>query len=369
MRGAIVSLALTGCFSLPSDEGTRFSCPTEPACPDGFTCLNQRCVATPRSFLFLDFRGAGAPDEDLDHFPLLVKLAAPHAQRDKMRDDASDLRFTTLDGTVLAHELDTITDTEVIAWVRVPLLQGNDTILRVDYGQATLPPALAPETVWSDRYAAVFHFTGDSLRDSTANHHDGRAIGSTMSTAGSIGGGRSFQNPSAVELAAIDLDAFTISGWMYQEMAEGGYNTLAARQRTTTPDNDFWLGERLHEGVHAYVVQAAATTGVPELPASASKFARFVRLAATASSTGVNLYVDDDAPTTKAEAFRPGNQNRIFLGADRDMTGTGPDTAFFDGVLDEVRIETAERSPAWLRADYLSQSDALITYGPVLGTD
>lgn len=362
MRCAMLAIVLAGCFSLPSDDGTGFLCQIEPVCGDGFTCLNERCVAAPRSFLFLEFPDQEPPDEPLDNFPLLVRLDGEKARRALMRDDASDLRFTALDGTVLAHELDTVTDTEVTAWVRVPQIAGRDTILRVEYGQAEPAPALAPEMVWSDDYAAVFHFTGDSVRDSTAHHRDGTAAGLTMPATALIGGGREFMSPGFMEIAAFDLGSFTISGWIYEKRAEG-FSTLAARQQTNDKENDFWIG-------NDHGMYAAYPAGVNAIQGSASKLAQYVRLAVTVGSTGAKLYVNGDAPAvTNVGTFNPTNQNPIFLGADRDTAQAAPDVSFLDGVLDEVRIETVERTRVWIHADYLSQSGGLIRYGEILRPD
>ena len=41
----------------------------------------------------------------------------------------------------------------------------------------------------------------------------------------------------------------------------------------------------------------------------------------------------------------------------------GGNLADFCGKIDEVRVSAIARSPAWIRAQYLSMSDSFITYG------
>jgi hypothetical protein len=54
----------------------------------------------------------------------------------------------------------------------------------------------------------------------------------------------------------------------------------------------------------------------------------------------------------------------IIVGADANAE-SGPDDDWFDGTIDEVRVETAVRSPGWIAYDVASQRDEVITYGPV----
>jgi hypothetical protein len=68
-----------------------------------------------------------------------------------------------------------------------------------------------------------------------------------------------------------------------------------------------------------------------------------------------------ETPVTGAMRHSP---NPVVIAADRNAGGN-PDADFFDGTIDEVRLETVVRSPAWIAYDVASMRDELITYGPV----
>jgi hypothetical protein len=57
--------------------------------------------------------------------------------------------------------------------------------------------------------------------------------------------------------------------------------------------------------------------------------------------------------------------NPIHFGADSNSLPPAPDGEYVNGQLDEVRIDTAARSPAWIAADHASQTDRWISYGPI----
>src|SRR5262245_50987937 len=179
------------------------------------------------------------PGETLTHFPLMVLLDDTRAARDLMRPDASDLRFYDADHALLAHEIEQVGapgGLPLVAWVRVPVIEGTATRITIEYGQASPPPP-SSEPVWPSPFVGVWHLA--DLRDSTPLENDGAWMGGAMSSAGGMAG-------PAVSFAAGDRDAIvvaddaslgfartiTVTGWINPRSLEAalGYSAIVSRQ-------------------------------------------------------------------------------------------------------------------------------------------
>jgi hypothetical protein len=55
----------------------------------------------------------------------------------------------------------------------------------------------------------------------------------------------------------------------------------------------------------------------------------------------------------------------IYIGADHNSTSANPDADFIDGKIDEIRLETVARTPAWIAYDVAAMKDQVINYGSV----
>jgi len=62
--------------------------------------------------------------------------------------------------------------------------------------------------------------------------------------------------------------------------------------------------------------------------------------------------------TNRSADINPLNLNQAIIGADATQTVD----EFFDGAIDEVRISDVARSDDWIKAQYLSMTDAFINY-------
>lgn len=68
-----------------------------------------------------------AQSENLDNFPVLVKLNSDRIDYDKTQDLGQDIHFVDFDGfTVLAHEIEEWNEGgDSYVWVNVPRIDGN----------------------------------------------------------------------------------------------------------------------------------------------------------------------------------------------------------------------------------------------------
>ena len=314
------------------------------------------------------------PGELLADFPLLVVLDDQRAARDLMRPDASDLRFYDAGGTVLAYEIEQLGapgGEPLVAWVRVPAIEGATTTLAIDYADGT-PPALSTDSVWTAGYAGVWHLV--DFTDATTNHRDGSLVGAAMAPAAGIAGPTLAFSGAANNAIAIPDDSslafdqmLTLSGWLNPLAldAASGYTCIASRQNGAGVNDDFWIGADNPTAFADSVVSVPTGTQLGT-PGHAISDATWTAIAMTYDGTTERLYVDGAQVTTTAVtgALLHG-AHPILLGADHNSAAGIADADFVDGRIDEVRLESVVRDAAWLRYDNLSVRDQLITYGPV----
>lgn len=164
-------------------------------------------------------------DGALPAFPVMLSLA--EADLVRALPDRADLAFTLDDATTpLAHEIETFDNMTTTVWVKVPMLSATtDTTIYLYYGNATTPVP-APEAVWTESFAAVYHMhqnpgpgLAGEIRDATSNGRHGTAESSFApgdSVRSPLGRALDFNGSnSCVTVPAFDVgNQFTISVWM-----------------------------------------------------------------------------------------------------------------------------------------------------------
>lgn len=336
----------------------------------------QAPPAEERLSLALDFRGRFAPSEELLDVPLLVVLDDRRARRELMQPEASDLRFYDAAGKLLPHELEQLGapgGPPLVAWVRVPRLSGTSTKLEARYGATPEPRSAEP--VWSPAFAAVWHFDerlGAPARDATGRGHHGQLLGTSLG-AGFIGQARKLVASERNAILVADAPDFTfeqvtLSAWVRFSTSPGNlYYTPISRQLGDGGGNELFLSN-FSSRINGEIATDAGgfTHSGSTLPVG-----QWLHLAAVYDGTSLTLYLNglrDAARATTGRLARTANP--IFLGADRNSASTPPNTPdddFLDGLLDEVRLESVARSPAWMAAGDLIMRDEAITYGAAAG--
>jgi hypothetical protein len=305
------------------------------------------------------------PGEQMFDFPLMVVLDDTRADRTRLQADASDLAFYDTSNVRLRHEIEQVGapgGAPLIAWVRIPLYEDLSTAIEVRYGGDPLAPTASP---WPDTMRAVWHFPDCSLGDSIMGH-DGTGT-AVAPTTGAIGTACDFTGASSIEVAdspSLEFPALTATGWILQRTRGSPYQSLVTRAYQNMGLDDFYLG------AHSGLAYAGVTSTFPaQIESFAGAFAlgTWAHLAVTIDATTMQLYLDG---VLEDQQTPPGSPNHsahsIFLGADCNYIGPGcPDDDFLDGSIDEVRLDSVVRSPAWIAIDHFSQLDQLITYGPI----
>lgn len=330
------------------------------------------CPALParRKLLTLDGARVGGT---LTDFPLLVattdaELAAGAAT------DGADICFTADDGvTPLPFELERYAGATglLLAWVAVPTLSnGVDTTLYLYYGDGTTASRATPAAVWDADYAAVYHFDADA-HDSTANGNAGLATGATAGGNERLGGVASFVNAAdAIDCgsdASIDnvfSGGGTLEVW-FRPNTFGGADVGRVVDKATSNATAGGWALMVNAGGQTEVVHfvqgylagnGAWATASNSIPLSVWSHVALTYDRSSLVGSAPTLYlngVQASLNNTSTGTFGTSSDASASLRVGNSAAG---DRAF-DGVIDEVRLSTTERSAGWLTTGYANQSD------------
>ncbi|OGV82314.1 MAG: hypothetical protein A2340_03125 [Lentisphaerae bacterium RIFOXYB12_FULL_60_10] len=313
----------------------------------------------------ITFRGYGR--QPLTNFPALVVLGTniPALQYQDFQANGTDLRFADSNETVeLKYELEKWNSNgQSVAWIQVPLLSGTNTFIWAYWGKATnLAPAYTTNgLVWDSNHLTVYHMQVSNATDATANRYNATASTAVKHMPDTwIDGANDFtRNTSFISVpdqAAFTLSGpYTVSAWIYSDPVantwEGFVGTYNNNGFIFTLDNSasnqpaFWAS-----GLWRY-----AGVGVLDN--------QWLHLVYTRNGTTGTFYINGRRVRVISDAVAGSNGGNLHLGA----AGTSWTTLRFDGLVDEVRISTIDRSSNWVWACAMNQgSNATFnTYGIV----
>jgi hypothetical protein len=322
--------------------------------------------------LTLELATGDNPEPLLD-FPLLVTLDAARLPPELVAADGRDLRFVDPDGTALDFDVD-IWDPGGASrvWVRVPSLDaapGPDAIY-LYVGNPAATAAASSAAVWSSSYALVYHLDEagggvDAVRDSTANDHRASTVaGVEFGEPSPLGLGITVPNDSSGNSSAY----LAVSSTASHLPPAGGSFTFTALARV----------EDMVDGVIFSAFEQSASGRDLELgilrrspfmryfgddltaPAAVIEASTWHDLAFVydADADQSRIFVDGEIVAQSSAGPYAGTASTLRVGYRGGSTGY-----YFKGALDEVRLATAARSAAWLRAEALARRDLLIRYG------
>lgn len=332
---------------------------------EGFDAISDAGVDSAnvgRSTLTLD---RVAPGETLVDFP--VPIVLDDSRADLVMLTPETLRAFATDGTELAIEIETA-GPPLVAWVRVPRIEGTDTTITLEYGGALRTAA----DVWDASYLGVWHMQTAGLDSSP--YARASTVNTIIPVAGVLGGAAAY-TPLASSCIVVpsfnglQYQQATMTGWMRLRASSGGqYTAILQRQFDDAPTDDFLLGT--DPGSQPLGALDALGGGSPSrLGPTPLTIQTWHHLAFTYNGASSALMLDGIVVETSAASGVPRASLRpLFIGCGRNVGGTPidqPDGDYPDGELDEVRFENVGRSPAWITYSYRAQLDQVITYGPV----
>jgi hypothetical protein len=213
------------------------------------------------------------------------------------------------------------------------------------------------------------HLNDDT--DVTTNGHDGVIEGAGVARATGFlgpsmnegysqqfGGGGYF---AVSDAQSLDFPELTITGWLYITSGAGGTVPMVTRETGLNGNWDFFVGANAGSivgevtvtgGIEYNAIGPAPTIGNPQL------------IAVTVDTSDVTVFVD--GAQVGSSSFPSGvvehDPYPILIGAADTSSGF----AYLDGYVDELRLDHTARDANWIQYDYLSQTDAAISYGAVM---
>jgi hypothetical protein len=307
--------------------------------------------------------GADLPaGASVEQFPLLVRLHGDTFDFSQAKEDGADLRFSTADGTPLAHEIESWDATRGAAavWVRVPRIEGNAVQeLRLHWGNLAAPRESNGKAVFdaANGYLSVWHM-GEEVADATgtlASHDTG-----TTPVAGAIALARHFPGGKGVfcgkEIASYPTGAepHTTQAWFRPEKPNGLVLAWGNEEAQGKVTMNFRSPPQVSMDCY---FSGGNVEGKTDLA-----MGRWVHVVHTYREGETRLYVDGVLDTENVNARPPMKINRparLFLGGWYDNYS-------FVGDLDEVRVSKVVRSAEWVKLEYENQKPAQSLVGPVV---
>jgi len=324
------------------------------------------------------------------NFPVLVRLSTnipgfSYAQFASPSTGA-DLRFTSANGRELPFQIDQWNPAgESQIWVQVPSITGPNDYITAYWGNAAdsaMPPCNTNGAVWttlsgSNDFLLVYHLSqsGFPFADSTLQYPATSGAAPVLTT-GMIGHGCAFNGSSQFLNAGFvnSGKTFTLSAWVNIASAAMSEQTIWCNKQGgwNTAGFDFYVNSWQTNDGKIYFDTADGTGGnvSPRTAAHAVTFGQWHLLTGTMDGVNgaVRVYVDGVDQTINSgvdTAFQVTNDVRC--GALLTGTPGATGSSCFNGSMDEARIESSVRSPAWVWASWATVADnAFATYGTIV---
>ena len=349
--------------------------------------------------LALSFTNYPSVGTTLTNFPVLVKFSDTITDFDYSTfldsADGDDLRFKTADlSSNLNYDVELWDNGATsVVWVCIPELT-NGTTIYATWGartEASFYPSRTNGSVWVNGYVGVWHMADLSVVDSSTNGYDASDVGNVTIVGGIIGKGTE-HTTSASEISVGDVDeiggatALTVSMWANPDVVGGGGSddrTLFTKAGTWHGQNGtllWWFDDSQGDAMSLVVPKDGGSGGDNSAFLKGDPGTDGDDLVDTWTHLAFTYEASAVSPGILNTYVNAGQETTVYLNTDYDVPipsihdttdpvriGGSPDTKYFDGTIDEVRIATAKRSTAWLEAEYLTaaSNDWVTTYGAV----
>ena len=320
--------------------------------------------------------------ESFDDFVAQVAVDPTRIDYSITAPGGADVRFyASDDATPLPYELDTWNPSGRSAfWVRLPTIPAfNDLNIWMHYGNPMATSQSDPHAVWSAEHVVVWHLydsdPAGGVHDSTANAHDGTAMGVDASrlVAGVIGNSLEFQGGGTECVIApastqFTLPTYTWQAWMNGDAAPVTITSGSNQDAISNGDVGFNFGwNHYNSGYTAAAAHRDATAWAAQTvgPSNISA-ATWYLVSATYDGTQLCTYLDGAAKGCVTVGTPLPPNGSLSIGSP-NTTATGCTTGTFPGRIDEVRVDSVARTQARIQAEYQSQADLqaspFVTFG------
>lgn len=311
-------------------------------------------------------------NEDLTNFPVLIVLDGARVDFANTQDLGQDLRFVDRNGALLPYEIERWNEAnKSFVWVRLSQVSASSNLdyISMYYGNPYAAVGQTPQSVWHESYSAVWHMAEDpsvGASDSTTNLNHGTStgeMGAANLVLGKVSQGVHFDGVNdwiqVPHSASLNLtgDSLTVSAWV-RLAAEQPFDTgVVAKAEQAAAQDNYYLGVQSSE--HANFRVQTLISGRRQVTHTVLATEQWHYLVGVYSSGQATLYVDNVAQQTTAFGSIVSTQSDLVIGrAALDEDG------LFVGRIDEARVSSVARSENWLAAQYLSMTDAFVSFQP-----
>ncbi len=247
------------------------------------------------------------------------------------------------------------------AWVKIPSLAPSiDTEIQIFWGKSGLNTDPSTTNTWDNDYLSVWHFddgTADAINNNNGINQGSTQISGLLSNARSFNDNNDGDDYIDVGNFNVSGSALTISGWFKADDFDTDDGRLISKaDGTSTGDHWFMLSTINHSGIKLRF-RLKTGTNTTELKASSGTLTAGNWYYANAVYDGSNmiLYLNDSQVgiTSKSGSIATNSNKDVFIGNNPPNGNNRP----FDGLIDEMRISQAARSPQWVITEYNNQSD------------
>ncbi|HEV2320434.1 MAG TPA: DUF2341 domain-containing protein [Verrucomicrobiae bacterium] len=318
--------------------------------------------------------------ETLVDLPVLIQLGTniPGFSYSQLASpgNGADLRFIGESGRELPYQIDTWNPSgQSLVWVQAPEIGSSADFITACWGNpadSAVQPWTTNGTMWTtlndtNEFVLVYHLgqSGFPFADSTLKYPADSGV-APPATAGLIGNGNAFNGSSEyLDAGIINLPkTFTLSAWINIATSASSEQTIWDNKSGgwNVDGFDFYVNSyNAKDGIVFFDTSDGVGGDVPQRTATnAVSFGQWHLL--TGTLDGINgaahVYVDgvDETINTEVDtAFQVTN----YVRCGSLLTGT-PGTGgnqYFDGLMDETRIEDSVRDPAWVWASWATVAD------------
>jgi len=336
---------------------------TGDACPpDWWDCAWSRRVA-------LDLPATAA--ETLSDVPVLVLLGVPRIDPDDAAGTGADLRFVDAEGTRIPHEIERWDpDGTSIVWIAVPTLgPGDGPRLWLYYGNPDATDDTEHGAVWSPEHAGVWHLQ-PGVVDATTNGGNGTAAGGVIDVEGHLAGAKEFfavddriDVPPKEALDDAFLGGGTVSAWIRPD-TWGGTSRGRIADKTAGAAGG-WMFYVASAGGGEVRWRYGYEGGQVIWGAPGVVLDAWTHVAVTFDAlvdTTPRFYVDGVEIEGYLDGAAPEGPARSDLDYTMVIGNSDVPDRWFDGRIDELRVERTVRSPEWIELQHRSMTDTLVVY-------
>ena len=307
----------------------------------------------------------------LTNFPVLVRISGAKISGfsyDVCAANGADLSFKGVDGTTLAHEIDTWNpEGESLVWVKVPLLATNTTF-KIRWGDSDVTASTSTNATWNVNYVGVWHMgEADGVCSNSSPcgaKYDAEPKGTPANsvryadTDAPIGYARTTGSGTAyLSIPSYDAENvgsnFTMSGWVRLDKASGWPRLFSRKENNS--DAGGWAMEMEVSYTTFALLGGENKYFVGSLPTLSNSW---VHVTIVYNGTTGTVYGNGESVSSNTINPAADNGKPLSIGA----SSSGGDRAC--GQFDECRLMKGAASADWVKADYDTvKKPDFLTYG------